>query len=140
MNPNVVARTAVAAIGVATLVLGASGAVSATRSALASAPAGTQPSLTDPAGRFELARVQHAQFECIRDRLEAVLEPGDTVYVPLDPAGLDADLWKQRLTEMAFPLATIVDAPGSGVTTLTVVRDDTGNGCTGALLVVGTGS
>jgi hypothetical protein len=45
-------------------------------------------------------------------------------------------MWKQRLTEMAFPLATIVDEPGPGVITLSVRGDDTGTGCTGALLVV----
>ena len=127
MNPNVVARVAVAVIGAATLVLGASGAVSAARSAVAPEP-------------NEITRVQHARFECIRERLEDALEPGAVVYVPLAPGPLDADLWKQRLIEMAFPLATVVDAPGPGVTTLSVRPDDTGTGCTGVLLVVETGS
>jgi hypothetical protein len=140
VNPNVVARTAVAAIGVVVLVLGALGATSAFRSAIATDPVGTEPGLVDDAGTRELARVQHAQFECIRADLEDVLDPGQTVFVPLDPGAPDPDLWKQRLTEMAFPLATIVDQPGPGVTTLTVAPDTTGEGCTGVLLVTTPGA
>lgn len=140
MNPNVVARIAVAAIGAVVLVLGTFGAVSAFRSALEPDPTGIAPDLTTDAGRRELARVQHAQFECIRDELDGALGPGAVVYVPLDPSSPDPDLWKQRLIEMAFPFATVVDEPGPGVVTLTVAPDDTGSGCTGVKLVTATGS
>lgn len=140
MNPNVVARTAVAAIGAVVLVLGAFGAASAFRSALEPDSVGIEPDLTTDAGRRELARLQHAQFECMRDELAGALGAGAVVYVPLDPSSPDPDLWKQRLIEMAFPLATVVDDPGPGVVTLTVAPDDSGSGCTGVKLVATTGS
>jgi hypothetical protein len=130
----------VAAIGAAVLVLFALGAVGAFRSALASDDPSTAPSLSDDAGKRALARVQHAQFECIRGELGLALGSGSRAYVPLEPTSADPDLWKQRLTEMAFPLAEIVDQPGPGVTTLVVVPDPTGGGCDGVRLVATTGA
>jgi len=140
VNANVVARMAVTAIGATALAIGSFGAVSAFTSALAPDQVGTRTDVDDPTGRRELDRVLHAQLECIRGELEETLAPGAVVYVPLDPATPGAELWQQRLTEMAFPLATFADAPGPGVVTLTVVQDDTGTGCTGRLLVARTGS
>jgi len=138
VNRDVVARSAVAAIGAVALVAGSFGAVSAFRSAIASDPPGIQADAADPAGRRELDRIHHAQFECIRGRVQDALGSGATVHVPLDPAAPEPDLWQQRLVEMAFPHATIVDAPAPGVTTLTVASDATGDGCTGVVLVVTT--
>ena len=135
MNPNLVARTAVAAIGVVVLVIGSFGAASAFSSALAGDAIGTKPDPVDPVGRRELDRIHHAQFECIRDELPAVLGSDAVVYVPLDPDAPEPDLWKQRLAEMAFPLATIVDEPRPGAVRLTVAPDDSGTGCTGVRLV-----
>ncbi len=140
MNPNVVARIAVTTIGAAALAFGSVGAVAAFTGALAPDQVGTKTDVDDPAGRRELDRVMHAQLECIRQDLEGTLAPGSVVYVPLDPATPGAELWQQRLTEMAFPLATVAPAPGPGIVTLTIARDDTGGGCTGVLLVTTTGS
>lgn len=140
MTPNVVARIAVTAIGAVALAFGSFGAVSSFTSALAPDQVGSTTDVEDPVGRRELDRVLHAQLECIRGELEATLPSGAVVYVPLDPATPGAELWQQRLTEMAFPLATFAEAPGPGVVTLTIARDDTGTGCTGVVLVTRTGS
>ena len=135
MNPNVVTRTAVVAIGAVVLVVGSFGAVTAFTSALAPEAVGTEPDPLDPAGRRELDRIHHAQFECIRDALPAAIGSATTAYVPLDPDAPEPDLWKQRLAEMAFPLATVVDEPEPGSIRLTVEADDDGTGCTGVRLV-----
>lgn len=140
MNPNGVARIAVTAIGAAALALGSFGAVSSFLSAVAPDQVGRETDIDDPAGRRELDRVLHAQLECIRGDLEETLAPDTVVYVPLDPATPGAEFWQQRLTEMAFPLATFAVAPGPDVVTITIARDDTGAGCTGVLLVASTGS
>lgn len=136
MNPNVVARIAVAAIGAVVLVVASFGAVGALGSALAPDAIGATPDPLDPVGRRELDRIHHAQFECVRDQLPGVLEPGVRVHVPLDPEAPEPDLWQQRLKEMAFPLATVVDDPEPGAVLLTMAVDDTGTGCTGVRLVV----
>ena len=133
MRPNLVARSAVVVIGVLVFVIGAVGAGAAFRSVLIN-------EATDPDRAVEFDRIHHAQFECIRDDVAEQVPPGSLVHVPLDPAAPEADLWKQRLIELAFPVATIVDEAGPGVTTLTVTKDDTGEGCTGVLLVVTPGS
>lgn len=137
MSRNVLVRTAVAAIGVSVLVLGAIPATGAFRSALEPEVVGTWPDALDPAGRRELDRIHHAQFECIRDDLVAQVPTGTPVFVPLNPATPEnPTMWQQRLTELAYPVGPIVDAPGPGVTTLTLAGDEVGDGCTGVVLVV----
>ena len=135
MNPNAVARIAVAAIGAVVLVVGSFGAVAAFSSAIAPDAIGTTPDPLDPVGRRELDRIHHAQFECIRDQLPAAIGSAEAVHVPLDPDAPEPDLWKQRLAEMAFPLATVVDTPEPGAIRLTVEVDDDGTGCTGVRLL-----
>ena len=140
MSRNAVGRTAVAAIGVVVLAIGAVPATSAFRSALAPEAPGTWPDVLDPAGRRELDRIHHAQFECIRDDLESRVAVGTPIHVPLNPATPEnPTMWQQRLTELAYPVGPIVEAPGPGVTVLTLAGDEVGDGCTGVVLVVDPG-
>jgi hypothetical protein len=123
-----------AALGVVVLAAGTGPAVFWFLWAIASADARpTDPSTVEAVLRRD--RLQHAQFECIRESVIDQVAPGSSVFVPLDPAAPEPDLWQQRLIELAYPVATIVEAPGVRTLTLRVTQA-TPSECNGVRLVV----
>ena len=80
--------------------------------------------------------VMTEQFACIGVRLAERLPPGSVVAVgDLRASGSEA-LWQQRLTEMAFPVATITDDPARATHVITVARTMSPESCSGFDLII----
>lgn len=134
MSRSAAARTVVGATGAIVLVIGAVPAVVLSLSAIASETIDrSDPSRTESG--LNRDRLHHAQFECIRESVVRQVAPGSTVFVPLDPATVEAPLWHQRLSELAYPVATIVETPGPATLTLRIAGDPASK-CGGVRLVV----
>ena len=102
---------------------------------------------TAPAGRDSIDSMFHAdptdsphvlakQFDCLGRRLAERLPPGSVVAIgDLQASGSDL-LWRQRLTELAFPVARITDDVSAATQVITVAPSDSPDSCFGFELTI----
>jgi hypothetical protein len=76
-----------------------------------------------------------ARYDCVTRELRDRIPPGAVVHVRADQP-INPMLWRERLVEMSYPYATIVDDPDQADYEVGIVGADPGTGCAGVEVTI----